>query len=106
MGGLIEPTENTPLIRKYRQATCVAYPYEKRTSDTPDSVGRRAVIAISLSDLLGNEGGPPMYRLGLAPCGVYRAAHVAVRAVRSYRTFSPLPLRAVCFLWHFPSEGI
>src|SRR5262249_48648328 len=28
----------------------------------------------------------------LAPCGVYRAAPVARRAVRSYRTFSPLPL--------------
>ena len=33
---------------------------------------------------------------------------VATRAVRSYRTFSPLPARflkhalAVCFLWHFP----
>ncbi len=29
----------------------------------------------------------------LAPCGVYRAATVASDAVRSYRTFSPLPLR-------------
>ena len=28
---------------------------------------------------------------GLAPDGVYPAAHVAMRAVRSYRTFSPLP---------------
>ena len=32
---------------------------------------------------------------------------VASRAVRSYRTFSPLPASedtwAVCFLWHFPS---
>jgi len=34
---------------------------------------------------------------------------VATRAVRSYRTFSPLPVpapqhrpSAVCFLWHFP----
>ena len=29
---------------------------------------------------------------------------VTSRAVRSYRTFSPLPDRspAVCFLWHFP----
>ena len=44
-----------------------------------------------------------MNRLGLAPCGVCLAASVAKRAVRSYRTFSPLPLRAVCFLWHFPS---
>ncbi len=43
-----------------------------------------------------------MDRLGLAPCGVCLAALVTLRAVRSYRTFSPLPLRAVCFLWHFP----
>ena len=46
--------------------------------------------------------------LGLAPGGVYRAAPVASRAVRSYRTLSPLPAGqllgepAVCFLWHFP----
>jgi hypothetical protein len=30
----------------------------------------------------------------LAPCGVYHAAAVASVAVRSYRTFSPLPRRA------------
>ncbi len=29
---------------------------------------------------------------GLAPCGVYPAASITGRAVRSYRTFSPLPL--------------
>jgi hypothetical protein len=46
---------------------------------------------------------------GLAPCGVYHAASIAVRAVRSYRTLSPLPLSrlretgAVCFLLHWPS---
>jgi hypothetical protein len=28
---------------------------------------------------------------GLAPCGVYPASGVTVGAVRSYRTFSPLP---------------
>jgi len=44
---------------------------------------------------------------GLAPDGVYHARPVAGPAVRSYRTFSPLPEircrgRAVCFLWHFP----
>ena len=45
---------------------------------------------------------PPLF--GLAPGGVYRAATVAGRAVRSYRTLSPLPgrSRAVCFLWHCP----
>src|SRR5690606_20103463 len=41
---------------------------------------------------------------GLAPGGVYPATRVTACAVRSYRTFSPLPdLRpAVYFLWHFP----
>jgi hypothetical protein len=49
---------------------------------------------------------------GLAPCGVLPATRVATGAVRSYRTFSPLPLDsrafarslgAVYFLCHFPS---
>src|ERR1035437_2376728 len=45
---------------------------------------------------------------GLAPCGVYHAALIAGRPVRSYRTISPLPsgrLRvppAVYFLLHWP----
>ena len=39
----------------------------------------------------------------LASRGVYRASVVTFGAVGSYPTFSPLPLRAVCFLWHFPS---
>jgi len=50
---------------------------------------------------------PPVPLFGLAPSGVYPAAGVAIGAVRSYRTISPLPTRrqrveAVCFLWHFP----
>ncbi len=45
---------------------------------------------------------------GLAPGGVCRATSVASRAVRSYRTLSPLPVlprepSAVCSLLHFPS---
>jgi hypothetical protein len=49
-------------------------------------------------------GFPASSLFGLAPGGVYRAAPVARRPVRSYRTLSPLPIRrpAVCFLWHFP----
>ncbi len=50
---------------------------------------------------------PPLF--GLAPGGVCPAAPVTSRAVRSYRTLSPLPgglleesPSAVCFLWHFP----
>ncbi len=50
---------------------------------------------------------PGLSLFGLAPGGVYHAATVTGRAVRSYRTLSPLPhcteaQRAVCFLWHFP----
>ena len=56
-------------------------------------------------------GPPSLARLlplfSLAPGGVCRAASVTGRAVRSYRTLSPLPSpvagrEAVCFLWHFP----
>jgi len=51
----------------------------------------------------------PPSLFGLAPGGVYHAAPVARRAVRSCRPVSPLPAgclatlaRAVCFLWHCP----
>ncbi len=56
----------------------------------------------------GNAGHIIAPLFGLAPGGVYHAVPVASHAVRSYRTFSPLPGhfnsdRAVYFLWHFPS---
>src|SRR5690348_13748458 len=65
------------------------------------------------SDLPGSSKGraapPPLF--GLAPRGVCPAGEIALAAVRSYRTISPLPglrarkpaIRAVYFLWHFPS---
>src|SRR5579864_626288 len=47
---------------------------------------------------------------GLAPCGVCHARDITAAAVRSCRTFSPLPqpakAEAVFFLWHFPSTGL
>ena len=47
---------------------------------------------------------------GLAPCGVYPATAFTGGAVRSYRTFSPLPRAvkptAVCSLWHWPSLSL
>src|SRR5271170_6210490 len=48
------------------------------------------------------------FLFGLAPDGVFRAASLALRAVRSYRTFSPSPglRQAVCFLWHCPLERL
>jgi len=56
------------------------------------------------SRYVSRQAGTPSL-FGLAPCGVYRALSIAVQAVRSYRTFSPLPRRtgAVYFLWHWPS---
>jgi len=42
---------------------------------------------------------PPLF--GLAHDEVCHAVSVAGNAVGSYPTFSPLPLPAVCFLWHF-----
>ena len=59
---------------------------------------------------------PNGFLFGLAPGGVFPATTVTNRAVRSYRTISPLPAihfineqvknkrnkRAVYFLWHFP----
>ncbi len=55
----------------------------------------------------GGDGRPSTPLFGLAPHGVYRALSVTGKAVRSYRTLSPLPTdnrRAVCFLRHFPSR--
>src|ERR1700683_1917671 len=62
----------TPVARRLQQPTRTA---------SPDSDLRFCACAQTLVPSL----------FGLAPGGVYRAAGVAVRAVRSYRTFSPLP---------------
>ena len=48
---------------------------------------------------------------GLAPDGVFRASALALGAVGSYPTFSPLPvslakLRRFKFLWHCPSASL
>ena len=82
----------------------------------PVSVPRRAAIIPlgkallpSSSNLPGSRteraAPPPLF--GLAPHGVFPARWIAPSAVRSYRTFSPLPKArlalghpAVYFLWH------
>ena len=61
----------TPVTRRLQQPTRTADP------DLTCALRSRATLVPSL--------------FGLAPGGVCRAAGVAVRAVRSYRTFSPLP---------------
>jgi hypothetical protein len=48
---------------------------------------------------------------GLAPDGVFRASALALGAVGSYPTFSPLPAllakrRRFAFLWHCPSRSL
>jgi hypothetical protein len=65
----------------------------------PEVVTRRASTCDRQADA------PPLF--GLAPCGVFPATTIASGAVRSYRTFSPLPRlrKAVYFLWHFPSPA-
>src|SRR5271170_5695444 len=80
----------TPVARRLQQPTRTADP------DTDLSSG----CACAWLKLV-----PSLF--GLAPGGVCRAAGVAAGAVRSYRTFSPLPRNtqraaAVCSLWHFP----
>ena len=75
-----------------------------RVSNTPDSVSLRCDNHFSKRPTWSQRRAP-VDRLGLAPCGVCLATFVAKRAVRSYRTLSPLPLRAVCFLLYFPSNG-
>lgn len=47
----------------------------------------------ALPHLTGRAGPPLLF--GLAPRGVYRAADIAVRAVGSYPTVSPLPSGAI-----------
>ncbi len=74
-------------------------------------LGRR--LPAGSSNLPGDSAGRAIAPLfGLAPDGVFRAVRVATNAVRSYRTFSPLPENtplarrepsAVRSLWHFPS---
>ena len=83
----------------------------RRSSDLPGSCGapsRHAPAVHSThakSHGAKERRGPPLF--GLAPCGVFPAIPVTQDAVRSYRTFSPLPRQAgaVCFLWHFPSTA-
>jgi hypothetical protein len=85
----------------------------------PSSVRRRSggrVIYLGPTLLTASCGLPrtqaeraaPHPLFGLAPSGVYHATPVSGGPVRSYRTFSPLPVppkgpSAVRFLRHFPS---
>ena len=64
------------------------------SSDLPGNVGR-AVLSSTYARL--RELWRDIVSLfGLAPCGVLPAICLTADAVRSYRTFSPLPRRAPC----------
>jgi len=108
--------------REHRMSSCK----KCGVDDKPNFVTRTAfaarVAAISLRRAVANALKRPTCplrpdqsrpqrapgRLGLARGGVCHAPTVTRRAVRSYRTFSPLPVprqagpSAVCFLWHCP----
>jgi hypothetical protein len=67
-------------------AKCFTQPTRAAGPEKPDSLAKTA---------------PPLF--GLAPGGVCPATPIAGGAVRSCRTFSPLPeYPAVRSLWHFP----
>jgi len=66
----------------------------------PVALGRATIIYLAATIARRDRAtypeasdGPPSSAslFGLAPCGVYPASDVTTRAVRSYRTFSPLP---------------
>ena len=69
----------------------------------------KKVKVIYLSDLLcffmvAHKHADSVCSFGLASCGVYLAIQITSYAVGSYSTISPLPLQAVYFLLHFPSN--
>ena len=65
-----------------------------RSSDLPGGCGERSSTRLSAPDRHATAAWvwpriPSLF--GLAPCGVYPAPDFTAGAVRSYRTFSPLP---------------
>jgi len=111
----------TTLTRNRVRGTPCAFPLVTRPSspnmfesaDKPGSVvdshSSGMCVATHLERPTREPCGPHVVPLlGLAPGGVCPATAVTSGAVRSCRTFSPLPVHprtgpsAVCFLWHFP----
>ena len=82
----------------------VTEPLKRPTRDFHPIAGSRSTVGAPSRHALALLPCCPLF--GLAPCGVYHASSITGRAVRSYRTFSPLPFRAVCSLWHWPSLGL
>ena len=101
-----------------RRAVADAVPAAARSTRRPiDRMPERSTRPHSAGPAAGDKpqrDPSPKGLHDLARGGVYRAPRVATRAVRSYRTLSPLPdpqsgiapgsrPSAVCFLWHCPS---
>src|SRR6266851_19141 len=70
---------------------------------------RAAIIPLAARLLAGSSdrtrgimSGPLILLFGLAPGGVWHARAITRAPVGSYPAISPLPLRAVFFLCHFP----
>src|SRR4029077_19537434 len=78
------------------------------SSDLPEGLTHRAGTCPRHDSEEPKPRAPFLF--GLAPCGVCPARGITAAAVRSYRTFSPLPrpvkAEAVCFLWHSPSTAL
>ena len=100
----IEPSQQavSRILSPLRATTIpLVSPSLARSSDRPGGFGR--AVRPSSGAL---SAGLDTSLFGLAPCGVLPATGVTAGAVRSYRTFSPLPRlpEAVCFLCHYPSS--
>ena len=62
-----------------------------RSRGTPRSFAQQKDVSFRMTSAESDSGAPSLF--GLAPCGVCHARGITVAAVRSYRTFSPLPWR-------------
>ena len=72
-------------------------PLQRRLPGASSNPPGRQDLDIDPEQRAGSRHWPTPSLFGLAPGGVYHAASVAAGAVRSYRTFSPLPRRdATC----------
>jgi hypothetical protein len=100
LSGSKTPGEGHPLLESgslagYARKKKWSRPISRVLSWTVIHLGRASPHASS--DQPGSGAGHTVAPLfGLAPGGVYRAADVTTGAVRSYRTFSPLP---PSYLW-------
>ena len=86
VGGSRTCKPNSVCRRSGRTIIPLGHALLRDSSDLPGGLARRAST---------RSGKPETSSLfGLAPCGVYHARCIAAAAVRSCRTFSPLPRRS------------